>query len=178
MKNIFGPNRRSIRIKDFDYSHEGMYSITIVSQDRREILGNIREVTMHLSPIGEMVQKAWIDLPRYDPRISLDEFIVMPNHLHGIIVIGLRSDCGRPRGAAPTLTVPDLIDRFKSWTTRQYFDGVKNNGWPVMRQRLWQRGYYEHIARNDDDLNRIREYIRNNPAYWDTDPENSESQPT
>jgi len=173
MNTIFGPDRRSIRLAEYDYASEGLYYVTLCTYDRRHILGKVKEGEMNLSSIGEMVQKGWRELPRYDPRISLDESIVMPNHLHGIIVIdrnGLEFHCGRARGPAPTndpLSLPDLMQRFKSWTTRQYLDTN-----PSLRGLLWQRNYYEHIIRNDTDLSRIREYIRTNPQNWDDDPEN------
>jgi REP element-mobilizing transposase RayT len=65
-----------------------------------------------------------------------------------------------------------IVRRFKTWTTNQYQQGIHDKGWPSFRERLWQRNYFEHIVRDDDDLNRIREYIRNNPKNWETDPEN------
>jgi REP element-mobilizing transposase RayT len=175
MDNIFGQNRRSLRIRNFDYTSEGVYYVTQCVHNRRHIFGEIKNGKMHLSSIGEMVQNAWLGLPRYDPRVSLDEFIVMPNHIHGIIVIdsdGLESHRGRARGPAPTnsyhpLSLPDLLQRFKSWTTRQYLDIS-----PPSAGRLWQRTFYDHVVRNDTDLRRIREYIRHNPANGETDPEN------
>jgi len=142
---------------------------------------------MFLSSIGEMIQKAWLDLPRYDSRVRLDESIVMPNHLHGIVVIdrtespitSLWADTQLRAGTRPAPTVslnrislPDVIRMFKSLTTVQYIRGMEQDNWPEFRKRLWQRGYYEHIIRNDADLNRIRKYIRNNPQNWDADPEN------
>jgi len=160
-------------LPDYDYTSEGLYYVTLCTWDRRQILGDIKNEEMHLSSIGEMIQKAWSELSRYDPRIILDEWRVMPNHLHGIIgmdrnVLGFY--CGRAQGPAPTINVmslPDVVQRFKSWTTRQYLDMNSSS-----RGLLWQRGYYEHIIRDDHDLNRIHEYIRNNPKNWDADPEN------
>ena len=105
--------------------------------------------------------------------------MVMPNHLHGLILIDrsrLGFHFGRARGPAPTisrdsLSLSDLVQRFKSWTTRQYFDMRPSS----LVGRLWQRNYFEHVIRNDGDLDRVREYIRNNPKNWDTDPENPEA---
>ena len=168
----FGPSRQSIRLQEYDYTSDGMYYITLCIQDRRQVLGEVKQGEMYQSVVGNIVQQAWLELPRYDPRISLDESIVMPNHLHGIVMFSPIS--GRAQGPAPTnllirnpTSLPDLVQRFKSWTTRQ--------SWKTdcsLVGRLWQRGYYEHIIRNDKDLNRIREYIKANPANWDTDPEN------
>jgi putative transposase len=203
--NLFGPNRQSIRIREFDYASPGAYFITICTQDRVELFGDVIGGQMRLSPVGTMVEKAWKNIPQYAPRIGLDEFIVMPNHVHGIVTIGLdgwdRSEFhrGRTRRSAPTMTwdigmvgagfhprprlesdgsggsVSAIIQRFKSWTTYQFRMGIKRQGAEPLRRRLWQRNYYEHIVRNDGELDRIREYIRNNPQNWDTDPENHNS---
>ena len=188
MINIFGPSRKKcIRLSEYDYALPGSYYVTICAQDRICLFGNVANESMFLSSIGEMIQKAWLDLPRYDSRVRLDESIVMPNHLHGIVVIdrtespitSLWADTQLRAGTRPAPTVslnrislPDVIRMFKSLTTVQYIRGMEQDNWPEFRKRLWQRGYYEHIIRNDADLNRIRKYIRNNPQNWDADPEN------
>src|ERR1039458_4527179 len=87
--NIFGPNRQSIRLPQYDYASEGAYYVTICTQNRLQLFGQIKDKTMHLSSAGIMVQKIWERIPSFGPNISLDELIVMPNHLHGIIWIGL-----------------------------------------------------------------------------------------
>ncbi|MBN1895300.1 transposase, partial [bacterium] len=84
---------------------------------------------------------------------------------------------GRPQGAAPTMSLSDIVQRFKMLTTKQYTDGVKNDGWPSFHGRLWQRNFYEHIIRNNPSLDRIREYINNNPSQWDEDEENPNRRP-
>ena len=76
---------------------------------------------------------------------------------------------GQPRGVAPTLSLPDVVHRFKTMTTKRYIDGVKQNGWAPFPGKLWQRNYWEHIIRDESELNRIREYIRNNSAKWELD---------
>jgi REP element-mobilizing transposase RayT len=101
------------------------------------------------------------------------------------------NDTGQPRGVAPTtdrvaapmgdgrtLSLPDVVQRFKTWTTKRYTDGVKQQGWPAFPRRLWQRNYYEHIIRNAESLNRIRQYIANNPASWALDKENPQRKST
>jgi putative transposase len=169
MQNIFGPDRRSIRIQGYDYTSEGMYYVTVCTKDRRQILGEVKQGEMCPLPLGEMVKKVWSELSRYDPRVSLDQYEVMPDHFHGILMIGSsrdvmnvgERDLGQARGPAPTLALPDLMQRFKSWTTRR--------SWkidPSLRGPLWQRSYYEHIVRSEADLNRIREYIKDNPKNW------------
>jgi REP element-mobilizing transposase RayT len=175
MSILFGPNRQSIRLPEYDYASQGIYYITMCMQDRLMLLGNIKDKEMQLSPAGEMIQIAWRGIVIYNPRISLDEFIVMPNHFHGIIIIGRNRHCGQGQCPAPTISLFAIVRRFKSWTTNQYQKAVNDKRLAPLCKRLWQRNYYEHIVRNDDDLNRIREYIRNNPANWEIDPENKKS---
>jgi putative transposase len=81
---------------------------------------------------------------------------------------------GQPQGVAPTISLPDVVHRFKTLTTTRYRHGVRQNNWALFPGKLWQRNYYEHIIRNEEDLNRIREYIVNNPTQWAMDPENPE----
>jgi len=149
---------------------------------------------MVLNEAGQMVQIVWDKIPEHYLGIEKDEFVVMPNHIHGIIIIVGVAPCGRPnngrvhpvlrqpRGVAPTLSLPDVVHRFKTMTTKRYADGVKQNGWPPFPGRLWQRNYYEHIIRlsasgyaqadNENELDRIQKYIKNNPIKWDVDREN------
>jgi len=175
MSILFGPNRQSIRLPKYDYTSQGLYYVTMCMQDRLMRFGNIKDKEMQLSPTGEMVQIAWQGIVMYDPRISLDEFIVMPNHFHGIIVIGPDGYCGQGRCTAPTISLPSIVRRFKSWTTNQYQKAVNDKRWTPLHKHLWQRNYFEYIIRDDADLNRIREYIRNNPMNWELDPENQKS---
>jgi len=115
-------------------------------------------------------------LPTKFPTIELDEFVIMPNHIHGVIMINVGviprgyPNKGRPHGAAPTLG--DIIDWYKTMTTNAYIKGVKNNQWAGFNGRLWQRNYYEHVIRDADDLNRIRQYIIDNPLKWEEDEDN------
>ena len=174
MPFMYGPTRKKcVRLSDFDYSLAGAYFVTICTQDRCCLFGNVINEQLHQSPAGKMIQKAWLDLPTIHPRIQLDEFIVMPNHLHGIIVLESEGNYRAGTRPAPTgFSLLDLVRIFKSMTTVHYIRGMKQHNWPPFRNRLWQRGFFEHVVRDDDDLCRIREYIRNNPKNWDTDPEN------
>jgi len=134
--------------------------------------------------------------------VETDAFVVMPNHIHAIIELTVgagpracpnnidscRDQIGQPRGVAPTdhvtqppgggrtMSLADVVHRFKTLTTRRYTDGVKQHGWPAFPGRLWQRNYYEHIIRNEASLDRIRLYIMNNPASWMLDRENPEAE--
>jgi putative transposase len=172
-------HRRSIRLKGYDYSQPGAYFITICTQDRACLFGEVVDGEMRLNDAGQMVQDVWDELPAFYPGVQTDAFIVMPNHIHGIIIlVGAGShacldEIGQPQGVAPTrLSLPDVVHRFKTMTTKRYIDGVKKFGWTPFRRRLWQRNYYEHIIRNDHALQRIREYIWTNPLRWHLDREN------
>jgi REP element-mobilizing transposase RayT len=113
-----------------------------------------------------MITEAWIGQPQSYEGIKTDLFVVMPNHLHGILVFD-----GAPLGH-PRLSLPEVIQRFKALTTTRYVVGVKTSGWPRYDGHLWHRGYYEHVIRNDADLDRIREYVSDNPSRWANDCEN------
>jgi putative transposase len=182
--------RRSIRLKDYDYHHAGAYFVTIVAQGRKCLFGDVVDAQMQLNNAGEMVQTVWDELSTNYPSVETDLFVVMPNHLHGVIVLvgaGPRAcpaSGGQPRGVAPTktrsanhdvvqpLSLPDVLHRFKTLTTQRYARGVKENGWVRFNSRLWQRNYFEHVIRNEDSLHRIRQYIFDNPMRWEFDREN------
>ena len=207
-------HRRSIRLKGYDYRQAGAYFVTICTQDRAFLFGQVVHDEMELNDAGKMVYDVWNDLPAFYPGVQTDAFIVMPNHIHGIIILvgadrrvcpdsgprvcpdsgprvcpdsgprvcpdsgpracpGQPQELGQPQGVAPTLGLPDVVHRFKTMTTKRYADGVKRLGWKPFRGRLWQRNYYEHIIRNEESLNRIREYILTNPMRWELDRENA-----
>lgn len=161
-------NRRriSLRLRDYNYSQPGAYFITLCIQDRKCLLGNIVGNAMHLNESGHVISEAWQWLPQQYPYVSLDSFVVMPNHVHGVLVIG------NPEGGsrtAPTKVKPlgGLIAAFKTISAKSV---NAQRGMPGAE--LWQRNYYEHVIRNETDLQRIREYIQNNPAQWALDEEN------
>jgi REP element-mobilizing transposase RayT len=175
------PNRRSIRLRGYDYSKVGAYFVTICAQNRTCLFGEIVDGGMRLNDAGQMVQLVWNEMPAFYPGVETDEFVVMPNHIHGIIILVGAAPRGRPvlgqaRGPAPTMSLGDVVQRFKTMTTKRYADAVKQSGWSPFSGRLWQRNYYEHIVRNDDELNRIREYIVNNPLQWALDRDNPNGQ--
>jgi REP element-mobilizing transposase RayT len=170
-------HRRSIRLQGYDYSQAGAYFVTVYAESRECLFGKIVNGEMRLNDAGRLVQDVWGNLPNHYAGVDLDAFVVMPNHIHGIVMIvgaGPRAcpHTGQPQGVAPTLSLPDTVHRCKTLTTNRYMDGVKQHGWPLFPRRVWQRNYYEHIIRNDESLNRIREYILNNPVQWEMDREN------
>ncbi|MCK8603108.1 transposase [Desulfoferrobacter suflitae] len=166
-------SRRSIRLKGYDYAGAGAYFVTICAQNRECLFGKIVDGKMVLNDAGEIVADEWIKTGDIRDKIILDEWVVMPNHFHGILVIDDRRGTAR---RAPTVeqfgkpvsgSIPTIIRAFKSAVTKRINEMRKTPG-----VKIWQRNYYEHVIRNDNELNRIREYITNNPAQWETDQEN------
>ena len=217
-------HRRSIRLRGFDYRTPGLHVVTICTQGKTHLFGDIRDSQMHPNPAGEMVQRTWDKIPTHYSTIDIDAFVVMPNHIHGIILlVPQESDLypgsdravgatpcgcprthtdvpgtddnsianptrqivskpehpcgepGQPRGVAPTgnaarLSLPDVVHRFKTLTTKRYSDGVTQLGWTPYEGKLWQRNYYERVVRNQRDLDKFRRYIDANPGRWFEDP--------
>ena len=189
--------RKSIRLRGYDYSQEGLYFITICCQNRECFFGEIVGATlvvaqnddenrpeMIVNDAGQMIETEWLNLKNRFSNIELHEFITMPNHFHGILeIVPVRAtlvvaqndvvaqtDKGQPQGFAPTnKTIGDMMDAFKSITTVEYIRGVKNLGWKPFDGKIWQRNYYEHIIRNEKSYNTISNYIINNPAQWQAD---------
>jgi len=158
-------HRRSIRLKDYDYSQEGAYFITICTKNRECIFGRIVDGKMQLNKFGEIVRYTWFDLPNHNTNVELDQFIIMPNHIHGIIIITV----GAGSEPAPTQKhgLFEIIRQFKTFSAKRINEIRNTPNLPV-----WQRNYYEHIIRTEDELHRIREYIINNPLQWQYDREN------
>lgn len=162
-------HRRSVRLQGYDYSQAGAYFITICTQNRERLFGDIVAVgatprgcpEMVLNDAGTMIQTVWNEIPFHYTGTEIDEFIVMPNHIHGIVII--------VAGTTRSLSLGDIVHRFKTMTTKRYADGVKQSGWQLFSGRLWQRNYWEHVIRNEMELNRIREYIHGNPTQWESD---------
>lgn len=155
--------RKPTRLRGYDYRTPALYHVVTTTHGNICRFGNIRGGILHLNDIGKMVQGVWEDIPSAFPTISLDVSIVMPNHLHGIVFI-------EPQPAntlGPALG--DIMKWFKSITTSRYSQGVRELAWPRYEGRLWHRNYYDHIVRDDRDLDRIRDYIEANPSNWDTD---------
>ena len=184
-------HRRSIRLQYYDYSKAGYYFITICTQDRLHLFGEIVDGEMILGDAGRMVNKLWYEIINDFPNVHLHEFVIMPNHIHGIIkIVGADSisalkpmnvhepmnthepiDCIESQRAeidsAPTLG--EIIQSFKRHTTLQYIKMVKNCTCPPFNKRIWQRNYYEHIIRDDVDYERVATYTINNPMTWKDD---------
>jgi putative transposase len=166
MQNQFENHRRkSIRMEGYDYTQSGGYFITIVTQGRKNLFGEIIDDQIELFEPGKMIERIWVSLPDRFPQIELGEHVVMPNHFHGI-VINHKDPTQQPT------ELGTVIGAFKSITTHEYILGVKANHWSAFNKRLWQRNYFEHIIRDEMDDTNIREYIYNNPIQWALDQEN------
>lgn len=175
------PHRKQIRLKDYDYSQEGYYFITICTQNRKQLLSKIindfepQKNTKHvgadsisalnvkLTNIGRMFEKIYLNLEKEFVNIKLHDYILMPNHIHGIIEIFERADME----SAPTIN--KIIQSFKRHTTIEYIKGVKLGIYKSFDKRIWQRNYYEHIIRNEKEYLLIKQYIQNNPINWEKD---------
>ena len=190
MKSKFDPqkhHRRSIRLKGYDYSSEGAYYVTIVVQGRECLFGEIIDGEMYLNECGEIVQKWWDEIPNHFPNVKLGAFVIMPNHVHGIIFITAkrRGEVLSPRdhpdnnnqdadnlgGETPPLRKPTLgqiVAYFKYQSTKE----INRIETDKAITKFWQCNYYEHIIRDDKDLQNKVDYVNANPSLWDEDDNN------
>ena len=187
--------RRSIRLKGYDYSQPGAYFITICTANRACLFGEVVDGNMQLNPMGHIARQCWLAIPDHFPNTALDEFIIMPNHVHGIIwivekpnvenddandaIVGATHAIVGATHASPLHTQPNpprgpkrqsigaIVGSYKSAVTKRINERRNTPGATV-----WQRNYYEHVIRNDESLNRIRQYILENPIRWHLDREN------
>ncbi len=163
-------HRRSLRIPGYDYSQPGYYFVTLCTQDRDLLFGMMQDQWMIPNDLGKLVEACWQEIPHHFPEIALDAFILMPNHLHGILVITGRGTACRaptskvhqPAFGKPTAgSLATIIRSFKSAVTRGWHMNLCRVDRPI-----WQRNYFEYVIRNDRKLAQIREYIASNPAKW------------
>ncbi len=165
MTSLKIPRRKIIRLNEYDYSQEGSYFITVCAQGRKCLFGHVVNDEVQLNAIGEMVVCQWVELVNRFSHISLDEYIVMPNHLHGIIHIGVVERA--TTSVAPTIGY--IVGAFKSITTLEYMKGIALYNWPAFQKKIWQRNYYEHVIRSEESLEEIRDYVVNNASNWEKD---------
>ena len=193
--------RQSVRLHHYNYSREGSYFITICTQDRECLFGEIVDGEMVLNKFGEIVQQTWIGLPKRFRNMELDHFVIMPNHFHGIVSIvdkgwgtarrvltdsHMNSNVGAGSPRPPRYNTPCETTRMGAETaplrpntlgqTVAYFKYQSTKRINEIRQTpgqsLWQRNYYEHVIRSEEDLLETRQYIQDNPIQWALDPEN------
>ena len=161
--------RKQLRLPGWNYKTPGYYFVTLCVEQRQYLFGNIENCVMILNDAGQMINEVCCVLPALYSGISLDKYIIMPDHMHFIIIItpGYNKKEGRRQSTAPTLG--DIIKKFNTYTTYRYRQGIyKLNLLPYFKH-LWQRNYYEHIIRNNESLEKIRSYIDNNPGTWKSD---------
>ncbi len=173
----YNPNihhRRSIRLRGYDYAQGGAYFVTACTCEREMLLED--------EQLRQIVERVWYALPLRFPTIALDEVVIMPNHVHFIVWLTAIS-VGAPlagahdartgvrAGASPAATLAAVVGAFKSIVANEWLEWVNANS-RARSARVWQRNYYEHIVRDEDELTRIRQYIRDNPAKWAEDSEN------
>jgi REP element-mobilizing transposase RayT len=166
-------NRRSIRIPDFDYSAPGWFYITICTYQREPLFSLVENGLVNVTAFGHLTELCWQAIPSHFNGVDVDAFVVMPNHLHGIIVIDDHQGTachaptteafGRPVGAS----LATIIRPFKSAASKEINEVRETPGAPV-----WQRGFYERVIRSERELIRFRAYIEDNPSRWASDPEN------
>jgi putative transposase len=178
-------HRRSIRLKGYDYTQPGAYFVTLVTHERMPLFGEIVNGEMRLNDIGRVAERCWLDIPSHFPHVALDAFVIMPNHVHGILWI-VESPPETPEmpemvGAKnfSPLPPPSSAERPRgtSKTIGSIVRGVKIGVTQWVRQNtdiyiVWQRNYYDRIIRNERALNAIRRYILENPLRWHLDREN------
>jgi putative transposase len=171
--------RKTIRLQNWDYSSEGIYYITICCLDRKSFFGEVRDHAMILSEIGSTASQYWLEIPNHFPHVKLDEFVVMPNHLHGLLIldysfVGTRhgvvllqsdkntyqkvSQFSKPKKNSVSVIINQYKSSVKRWCNR--------NGYKYFQ---WQARFYDQIVRDEISIENIREYVYNNPKNWDTD---------
>lgn len=179
-----------MRARGFDYRNPGPYHVTMCTQLRRRLFGDVANGQMMLNAAGEMVDRTWRELPSKFPDVQLASHVVMPNHVHGLLILrheprlereatqGLPYDRRRTEGPgqAPgvpyedgALTLSKVVGWFKTMSTNWYMHGVRDAGWPPFDRVLWQRSFHDRIVRNDAEMERVGTYIANNPALWEDD---------
>jgi putative transposase len=165
--------RRSIRLRSMDYSQPGAYFVTICSFQKQSIFGTVESGRVRLSPVGEIARACWVDIPNHFPGVKVDTFIVMPNHMHGILAIEQRARRAVPlrnderleafREPVPG-SVPTMVRSYKSSVTKLVRDSVGDRA-----MQVWQSNYFERVLRNGEEFSNASRYILENPAMWHLD---------
>ena len=172
--------RRSIRLKEYNYSQQGAYFVTMCTWQRECLFGDITDRGIMLNDAGDMINKWWIELTNKFKNIELDKCVIMPNHFHGIISIVGADLCVCPgtgnnpdtKGAHTGAPLHKVLQWFKTMTTNEYLKKIHEKGWQRLDGKLWQRNYYERVIRNEKELYAVRKYIQDNPLNWDKDDDN------
>jgi putative transposase len=161
-------HRRSTRLPGYDYASAGAYFITLVAASRECLFGSLDNGQWHASELGRAAQEAWMATPQVRPGLALGAFVVMPNHIHAVVWLP-KQELGNIQGTthAGRRTLGRVVAGYKSVVTKRYRDLTAKSGAIV-----WQRSFYEHVIRDDEDLTAIEAYIEDNPRNWAHDAEN------
>lgn len=176
MYNPDHQHRQSIRLKGYDYSQDGLYFITLCTFDRKCFFGYIENSKMILNAAGNIAEQCWTDIPNHFPQVILHDYVIMPNHIHGIVeIVGANQYSPAiaknisPEAAknisplrGPSQTIGSVVRGFKIGVTKW----MRQN---TDIQNIWQRNYYEHIIRDHNSFKNISNYIINNPSKWEQD---------
>ncbi|MFA6096965.1 MAG: transposase [Candidatus Paceibacterota bacterium] len=170
-------SRKSNRLPDYDYSQDGYYFVTICIKNKKEYFGKVEDGKMILNKCGEIAKKCWLDLPSHYKNCILVEWIIMPNHMHGIIAIDNTAIAMVVTGLKPVTTdkqfkkysLSEIIRGFKTFSSRCISEINPDTNFQ------WQRSFYDHVIRNERSLLEIRGYIQNNPIKWELDRNNPEN---
>ena len=153
--------RKRARMPGHDYSQPGTYFVTLCTESRKQLFGNVVNGEMVPSEIGSMVGSEWRSLPRLIPGVNVDALMFMPDHLHGVIMLGVDPNI---------LVLPklgDVVRYFKGRSTNRYLANIRERNWPPLNRRLWQQRFHDRIVRSDEELERIRAYIESYPYRWE-----------
>ena len=156
------PKRKLQRLTNYDYSLCGAYFITICTQNRLSLFCDIIENHIEINNAGKMVEARLLNSS--NGMISVDKYCIMPNHIHAILSI---TRDGTTQGSFPT--VSEIVQRFKTITTKLYVDGVKSGDYPTFDKKIWQKSFHDHIIRNEQEYLELWQYIDGNPSKWEED---------
>jgi putative transposase len=152
-------NRQTARLRDYDYTQSGAYFVTICAFERQKLFGRLIDCEIELSPIGNIVRDCWRSMPNMLLFVELDVFMIMPDHIHAIVwILNDQASCRKTDIRRGSGSLGRVVNFFKGACTRTLKRTI-----PARSANLWQRNYYEHVVRNQQDLDRIREYILENP---------------
>jgi putative transposase len=165
-------NRKPIRFKEYDYSQPGEYFITICTKDKKCMFGSIANGKMDLNEKGRIVDRCWRGIPEHFPFVDLDEYVTMPNHFHGIIIINENNCRGEVISPLRKQTLGNIVAYFKYQSTKLINELQGTSG-----VKVWQRNYYDRVIRNDKELQNIQDYISNNVITWAFEKEHPENTP-
>lgn len=156
----------SLRLKNWDYRRSAAYFITIVTQNRQNYFGDILDNNLQLNLIGKIASDCWLEIPRHFPFVQLGDFVIMPNHMHGILILGHHSDNENPKIYSSYMGKISPKPGSVSTIIRSYKSAVSKMAHNIQSDFRWQSRFYDHIIRDWESYQRISKYIENNPVQW------------